>query len=344
MESRPNRWPKTIDKNTDVIVRAMILFDASDQVGLGHFSRALSLGRYMQQKDIKCDLVHLGVLSESLYCHLKSFCAPFRQNFSVAIGSDHLKKLISDNKFTHGLIDVSQNFDHDIWQIEKFFEGSILATFDDLTSFRKKADLCFYPPITNLSELDWNNYSGKVFSGFEYYIYRPELDEYTRRSSLNHEYDICITCGGANNASLTEKVLDILGSYNFNKVLVILGPMSRFHYDETKLSNVEVVVSPENYIELIIKSRLIINTYGVSVFELFYLEKDAITICLEADHTESAKMFSIEKNLSFIDISEVDDRLLNLANEKINKQNENRTSKPKFSLNEQIYLELKKAS
>lgn len=325
-------------------MRAMILFNASDQVGLGHFSRALSLERYMQQKGVKCDLVHLGVLSESLYRRLKSFCAPFYQNFSVAIGSDDLMKLIAVDKFTHGLIDVSQNFDHDIWQIDRIFEGTILATFDDLTSFRKKANLCFYPPITNLSELDWNNYSGKIFSGFEYYIYRPELDEYTRRSSLNPEYDICITCGGANNASLTERILDILRSCSFNKVLVILGPMSNFEYDETKLSNVEVVVSPENYIELIIKSRLIINTYGVSVFELFYLNKDAIAICLEADHTESAKMFSIIKNLSFIDISEVDDRLLNLANEKINEQNENRNSKPKFSLNEQIYLELKRAS
>lgn len=325
-------------------MKALILFNASDQVGVGHFSRALSFGRYMRRKGIECELVHLGILSENYLQRLTSFCMPFRQDFSVAIGPDDLKELILAGTFTHVLVDVSQNFDHDAWSLDILFENCIVATFDDLTPFRKKANLCFYPPLKNLSKLDWNNYSGKIFSGFEYYIYRPELDRYNQSRHANFEYDICITCGGSNNASLTERVLDILKSFSSKKILVILGPMSAFQYDEAKLNNVEIVVSPEDYIGLISKSRLIINTYGVSVFELFYLGKAAIIICTVVDHNESAQMFNGEQNFSFIDISEVDHALLGLVQEKSWLTTENPTGKKKFVLNEQIYLELEKAS
>ena len=234
-------------------MKALILFNASNQVGVGHFSRALSFGRYMRRKGVECELVHLGILSENYLQRLASFCMPFRQNFSVAIGLDDLKELTLTGKFTHVLVDVSQNFDHDAWNLDLFFEDCIVATFDDLTPFRKKADLCFYPPLKNLSKLDWHNYSGKIFSGFEYYIYRPELDRYNQRGHANYEYDICITCGGSNNASLTERVLDILKSFSSQRILVILGPMSTFQYDKAKLNNVEIVVSPEDYIGLISK-------------------------------------------------------------------------------------------
>lgn len=317
-------------------MKVVFLFNASNAVGLGHFSRALSLSRSLAAHQIPCDLIHLGELNFDEMERLQKFSQSYEQEFLISKTPDDLQHFFKKNKFTHVLVDVSENFNHERWDLKIFKNKQKIISFDDLTEFRKVADVCFYPPLDYIKELDWNGFDGKIFSGFEYYIFRPELQ--LMEQYVEPIYDVCIACGGSDPNSLTLDIFNVMEKFTEFKILVILGPLAK-NIELPVRYNVEILYSPLDYLNKIKESKVVISTYGVSTFEIFFLNIKNIVICLNEDHVRSAKVFEKEKNITFIDRYTLNQKLLTNINRLLSAGNTNRR-RLDFEINKAIISNL----
>ena len=267
------------------------LFKAGSAIGIGHMSRALSFGRSAKKNSIKCTLVYFGKSQANEREKMKKFAETFSQEFVFIESHENIVKLTHHLDSCIVLIDFPNNFySEDLGLLTKLKRKSKIVTIDDVTERRLISDVNFYPPLTWLKELDWPGYEGQIKSGWEYYIMRPELEEY-RENSASIKHDFLVTCGGSDSQNLSKKLTSLIRHHwPSSRIAVILGPLA-----DSKKSylgeGIETFVNPKRYLDLINRSRNIICTYGVTLFELAYLRKRTYFICLNKDHVKSSQMF-----------------------------------------------------
>jgi spore coat polysaccharide biosynthesis protein SpsF len=178
--------------------------------------------------------------------------------------------------------------------------GALVAVIDDLSERRLAADLAFYPPIPQVQEANWSGFTGKIFSGWEWVILRPDIPRPAhfdppvpkrRRDSLP---SLLVTMGGSDPAGLTLRAVRALELADLPfTATVMLGP-GFAHQNELDhlLSQVQRRFTVRrDFAELpsaMACADLALCSFGVTAYELAVAGIPGIYLCLTLDHAQSA--------------------------------------------------------
>lgn len=255
----------------------------SKRYGYGHLSRCINLARSLQDKD-KFQSYLLNI-SESDYLGVKD---PFSE--IICLDLKFIDQILKQYQIDILIIDFNQDFDEIQLSILSSLNVTMVA-IDDLTPRRLIADINFYPPIPQLNILNWKNFTGKNYIGWDYYILNEEL--YNLSGQIKDNKRLLISFGGSDAFDLSNKISSIIPKFlELYEIDFVVGPLASFPKELAKLEDkLNIYINPENYIEIISKSDIALVTYGVSVFELAYLKIPTVVISTQSDHESSGKIF-----------------------------------------------------
>lgn len=188
--------------------------------------------------------------------------------------------------------------------------GVLIVTIDDPSARRLFADLAFYPPVPQVSRLDWTGFTGKRFVGWDWVLLRPQFAEAAQRARTraaesmadaqrnDQRLTLLVTMGGSDPAGLTlialQAIENIEGEF---RILVVIG--GGFMHDFALADwlakakrNYEICRNVTDVAELMEKADLAVASFGVTAYELAAMGVPAIYLSLTHDHEESAELFS----------------------------------------------------
>ena len=143
--------------------------EGSPERGFGHVGRCLALGAALRDEHgSNCLFVFRG--SESAR---NKIC---EADFEVVEVSAFESYEFSDEEAV--VLDLL------IPLADSFFTNAaakkvLICTLDDPTPNRLKSELAFYPPVPQVQDLNWENFSGELFCGWDYIPLRKEFSETT---------------------------------------------------------------------------------------------------------------------------------------------------------------------
>lgn len=174
-------------------------------------------------------------------------------------------------------------------------KGIAVAVLDDGSERRLAADFVFYPPISQVAQLDWTGFTGRWFSGWEWIVLRSEFAQTKRRPANSVQTRFLIAMGGSDPAGLTLKAMAALqqvptklvvtavcgGAFRDNVALV--NQAARSHHDVELLNNVSDMAT------IMAQQELALVSFGMTAYELAAMGVPALYLCLTDDHVQSAQ-------------------------------------------------------
>jgi len=175
--------------------------------------------------------------------------------------------------------------------------GITVAVIDDPSDRRQAADLAFYPPVPQMIEADWSQFTGQAFIGWDYILLRREFS-IRRELPQNLIPSILVTMGGSDPGGLTLLALKalcqvkepfraqvVLGrAFLHDQALEQLRPSLPAHFKFLR----DVTDMPT----LMAGSDMAIASFGGTAYELAAIGVPAIHLCLTEDHAISSSAFA----------------------------------------------------
>ena len=276
-----------------------ILFrcDASKEIGLGHLSRCITLAKRLQS--------HFGfqvffaVRNYDLAIeNLKNIFPFYVFDESLHDYESWLISLLTNLKISRFIVDIRNDIKKDfILKIKKKFKLKVF-TIDDPEEKRIYCDVALYPPVTQLKNMDWRNFEGKLKIGWDYVIVKDEfLHLYPKKNNL--KTTILVSMGGTDPLDMISFTLYSLMSVKKEfKLIIIIGPgytklnTLKKSLNKSKL-DYELHTNPSNFSNLASSVDFAIISFGQTAYELLALNIPTLFICLSADHHKSSEVFSI---------------------------------------------------
>ncbi|MBI9109632.1 PseG/SpsG family protein [Maridesulfovibrio ferrireducens] len=267
--------------------KILLFCEGSIERGFGHVGRCLALATELRDEhESKCVFVFKGnEAARNKICDA---------GFEVIEVSN-----FNSYKFTDEAVVV---LDLLIPLDEAFFANAsaknvLICTIDDPTPNRLKSELVFYPPVPQVQELSWNNFSGELFCGWQYIPLRKEFSAISGIEQQKEKYSIpelLITAGGSDPAELTAKILQGLSSVKEPwHAKVVLGPMFK-NLDRIKKiavelgDRVELINNVQNISRLMVQCDAAVASFGITAYELAACRTPQLLLCLTDDHARSA--------------------------------------------------------
>ena len=282
--------------------------EANTNIGLGHFTRCnaiaevlnkshkwkihfiMSAGCVVSQKDIdSCFELHTRHKNLSKNKNVNHW----RLKVTLEVGASAVLWDINEN--------IPEKF---ITELRK--RNICLVTLDDPTKKRLFCDLAFYPPVPQVKKMNWDNFLGKNYCGWDWVPLRSSLlrnrRHFDENELVNKEpLSLVISMGGSDPKGMIFDVLDVVESVDLPlKTNILLGPA----FDKrSKLNNFLKTCKKKHNIysgtfdvgKLFAEADLAIISYGVTAFEMALLGTPSLLICLTADHGEAAMIFDLNK-------------------------------------------------
>ena len=279
--------------------RSSILFrcDGWPEIGFGHVVRCLALADELQ--DVHGCKVAFAMAKATAGCSMAE-----ARGYLVltadreALSRDYagwLSTSVDEVKAEVLILDIRDGLPINAVSALKE-KGIVIATIDDPSDRRLLADLAFYPPVPQVLRMDWTDFSGRLYAGWQWVIMRREFSHFIRRE--RHENPlILVTMGGSDPYGLTlkaVKALDLLdGDF---KSLVLLGPgfLHQKALDDLVSKTrrkFHLLRDVKNIPDLMSQVDIALGSFGVTAYELAAMGVPGIFMCLTEDHAESASVF-----------------------------------------------------
>ncbi len=293
----------------------LIRCDASSAIGLGHVVRCLALADELQKRH-NCQ-VCFAMQKEPLGIQLveeRNFLV--HQMDSRYSGEEvWLKALIQSSSPDVLVIDVRTRLSRQA--VEHIREiGVMIVTLDDSSDRRLAADLAFYPPVPQVEQLDWSEFSGHCYVGWEWVILRPEFAEHRQKllgAKESSEFvdrlpTLLVTMGGSDPAGLTLKAMQALETLSEPfRTMVVLGKGFQQYAEvsewmETSKRHFEILRNVFSMPTLMLQADIALASFGVTAYELAALGVPSLHLCLTEDHAISSLAFEragMAKSLGF---------------------------------------------
>lgn len=284
---------KASDKSFNILFRC----DGDNQVGLGHIVRCLALANELREK-------HGCGVTFALANGIEGRALIEKEGFPVEMKPDKqtegewMDRLIGKKQPNALVLDVRT--DLPVAFVRKWREaGVLIVSIDDPSDRRLEADLAFYPPVPQVKEMDWTGFTGKLYSGWEWVLLRPQFSNIPKRPQKKPGAKpvILVSMGGSDPAGLTLKTLTALEQTDkpFNAI-VVLGPAFKdnekvSHFLKTTRHTYQIERNVDDMMSLMLKADLAIVSFGVTAYELAACGVPALYICLTEDHARSASVF-----------------------------------------------------
>ncbi len=276
-----------------------ILFrcDGSVEIGMGHVVRCLALADELLDNDV-CNITFAMRQSELGIQKVKSTYTVIaaEHNDTDFNYRDWLTNCIKVTNAEILIMDVRDGLARASLKEIKQATGIKVVTIDDPEDKRLEADLAFYPPVPQVKRMNWDDFKGKLYTGWEYVILRKEfLKTYPKPENIVP--NILVSMGATDPKNLIDFVVDTLDniSHPFHANIVIGEGYSRKDKLIEKLANscfnYNLLINRPNIAEIMAKSDLAIISFGQTAYELASIGIPAIYVCLSEDHLQSSLLF-----------------------------------------------------
>ena len=313
-----------------------ILFrcDGSVGIGMGHVVRCLALAKYIERlHKIKISFImkKSGHANEMIKEFFPVKILNYDNNNKYR---EWISKYIIDKHIKIFILDVRNDLKRIDLKYIKSKTGVKIVTIDDNEQKRLETDMAFYPPVPQLDLMNWKDYGGKVFSGFEYFILREEFSK-TYSLAKNDIPKILVSMGATDPKNITKIVLETLKDFNKKfKIVVLLGKNCPHKAEINDLIieasiDVDLIINPTDIVKILSKIDLGIISFGITAYELASLGIHSFYFCHSNDHEMSSRIFvkrkmgsifGVRQNIDLKLLSDGISHFLN-GNESLNKKN-----------------------
>jgi spore coat polysaccharide biosynthesis protein SpsF len=271
-------------------ITALIRCDASPEIGLGHLVRCLSLAEALEKRYGVNPVfaMRLDPLADRVMA---------KRYRTISVPRDEsqgtwLAEKVRQYDAQLLVVDVRDDLTRPELQAIRS-DGIRVAVIDDLSDRRLAADFVFYPPVPQVRQADWSEFTGEIFSGWQWVILRSDLAQPTPKGPAGHA-NLLVTMGGSDPAGLTLQAVRALELPDLEfTATVMLGP--GFAHDDA-LSHLLTRTRRRFVVRrglsdmpsVMARADLALCSFGVTAYELAATGIPAIYLCLTADHAESA--------------------------------------------------------
>jgi len=194
-----------------------------------------------------------------------------------------ISNIIKGEKTQQIVIDIKSDHDPDtiINRLKKEIGNAKITLIDNFTESRLLADKNIYPiPSEMAAQLDWQDYSGQVYSGLSFFPLRKNFVE--TKATEKSENSIVVTMGASDPNNITILLINSLVDIG-RKVDVVIGPAfknkDKIYEAAGRCGNIfEIHVNPDNYEEILARSSLVVTAVGITLYELAYLQIPTLVI------------------------------------------------------------------
>lgn len=246
--------------------RVLFCIAAGGKYGIGHLNRCFSIveqGRSFFNPSI---FIYQGDRDSILSRGEMFWDCPFIKGLQEAFDID---LIVSDMRDTEGR------------DIKALMKLAPVISLDDLGAGRYLAYCTIYP-IPPLFDIQGN------YTGSSYFILNRRIKDLDPK--LYREKDgILISFGGTDPYNLTHYMSSILDNLGL-RAKVALGPLYPHSKDELKG---EVIENPGNFYDLINNAKLLITSFGITMYEAFFLKTPVILFNHSRYHYKLAKKLTV---------------------------------------------------
>lgn len=264
----------------------LFLTEFGKRTGIGHLSRC---------RNLALSLSRLPGFKSYLFCLSKGEVPDIGDFKFISIINSSLEELgnyCAITKIDYIVCDLAQKCNEADLTIFSNLETPII-TVDDITPRRLLSILNFYPPIQQVNTMDWSGYSGENLIGWPYYILSPNLVK--QKNPVRIRKQVLISLGGSDGFDITGRLMKVLPALaSTYELKFIIGPLSNIEKSailEVCPNNIVVYKNPESLYTIMSQCDYAIVTYGVTVFELAYLQVPTVAITTHDDHKLSGESF-----------------------------------------------------
>ena len=144
----------------------------------------------------------------------------------------------------------------------------------------------------------------------EYTILKSELETFRnkRPDASKSQYKFCITIGGSDQIFISIFIYKIIRKVFQQKSYVLFSDLSirkKLYFDE-----IHQFLNPENFLEVVNSSENIITSFGITMYELYYLSKKTFSF-VQKDHILSSSFFQKLDNFEYLGyIKELNEKVI----------------------------------
>ena len=287
-----------------------ILFrcDASPDIGLGHLIRCLAVAKELQKQNP----IIFATTKDDTNSYIKdnSFSIFLKvKDESEEVFLERIKSILKPETIV-----LDKKYPYNIDYLRGFKQNNIRTIMlDNICSGLSEYDEIIFPNAhldksvlkKYLSEKQIN----QVKTGPEYIIMRDEIlrlkDQVSR--NLHTPPNILVTTGGTDPEGVLLKLIPWLKEMNLKaNFLILIGRVFKYK-EELKRT---IITLPDNFqilpysLEEFKKADIVICTFGVSIYEMIYLQIPTICISHSRENAKGAKIlkerYGVIKNMGFV--------------------------------------------
>ncbi len=275
--------------------------DASPTIGYGHIVRSLSLAKALYKSERIEKIIFI------LNDYQETIELVKQEGFDVKIISDTYNEeefLLSYFSNTQKSVIVFDNlFDYSIEFIKQLSSTHLTVMVHSYSESRFYCNLAIYPaahlPTSFINDIKWTTAQTRLIFGVEYSLLNDEILALEPRSKINEKAQkIGFVAGGSDPSNSLLLFAEWLNTSNINNYQFFLFFGKGCNYKDriqsiTLKDNIQFSpFSPVKFEDI----DLVICAFGVSVYELVYLNIPALTYGHSPKHAEASSRFAQKYN------------------------------------------------
>ena len=306
-------------------MKLLIRTDGGLVLGNGHIIRMLALAQELKDRGFS---LAFAISEDEYWINTIEAMGYEVHKLSNDEGSvDRIANIITKDLFSHLVYDTRNELSKkDLKQIKEK-TGVSIVVIDTPEDTRLAADVALYPPVPQLNDWSWEEFEGKLYSGWEFVLLRKEFLKSTNKLKQTKKR-LLLSFGSTDPFQITEKTLKVISDYEDVfagwEITILVGP--QFNRLETinailgfKKLDAKVLQAPGNLANLFATVDLALIAFGVTAYELAACHVPFFAISPSPDHERSAKLF--EENKLGISLGQIDgfeqrliDAMINFTN------------------------------
>lgn len=293
----------------DKLFKIVFRCDGSSDIGLGHLIRSLAIAKELQKRN----QIIFATTKDDTNSYIKEagFEIIFKEKDETE--EDFLKRL---NYIIHlDIIVIDRKYQYSIESLNDFKQNNIkIIMIDNICEGLSACDEIIFPNA-HLDKRVLKKYLSekqihRVKTGPEYIILRDEILALKRKINYNLHYppNIIITTGGTDPEGVLLKLIPWLREMNVKaNILILIGQAFKYK-DELEKA---IINLPDNFqilpysLEEFLEADIVICTFGVSIYEMIYLQIPTICISHSKENAYGARTlkerYGIIEDIGFVE-------------------------------------------
>jgi spore coat polysaccharide biosynthesis predicted glycosyltransferase SpsG len=284
--------------------------DASASIGFGHAVRSLSLAKTISKSELFPKIVFvvnsyqplIELVSSEGYNTITLPEAIDEEQFLINYFSQQERGVI--------IIDTLVNYSAEV--IKNLTNFHFTALIHSYSEGRFFCNLAIYPaahlPNEFINDVKWQKSNAKFLQGLKYSLLNNEVLHYKPKTSINLPPEkVVFIAGGSDPTNSLLTISNWINSLNKPNVAFqfLYGKGSSYSIELPQLENKSVTFIPYN-VSAIANADMAICAFGVSLYELVYLNIPTLSYGHTKKHSEASERFT-KRYGCIVDLGEISD-------------------------------------